>query len=68
MRKVGGFEFASTAPEFTGYMVRADLAGPDRLNMGRNHTPGGMYIRCQPGYVEMVDFDGRRAACRRHVD
>jgi len=28
VRKAGGFEFAGTEPEFTGYSVKADFAGP----------------------------------------
>jgi 2-polyprenyl-6-methoxyphenol hydroxylase-like FAD-dependent oxidoreductase len=58
VRKAGGFEFAGTAPEFTGYTVRVDLADPHQLKPGRNHTPHGMYIQSQPGYVAMADFDG----------
>jgi 2-polyprenyl-6-methoxyphenol hydroxylase-like FAD-dependent oxidoreductase len=58
VRKAGGFEFAGTEPEFTGYTVKVDLADPGQLKPGRNHTPGGMYVQSQPGYVAMVDFDG----------
>jgi len=58
VRKAGGFEFAGTEPEFTGYSVRVDLADPDHLPMGRHTTPGGMYFQSQPGYFGMQDFDG----------
>jgi 2-polyprenyl-6-methoxyphenol hydroxylase-like FAD-dependent oxidoreductase len=58
VRKAGGFEFAGTEPEFTGYTVKVDLADPGQLKPGRNHTPGGMYVQSQPGYVALVDFDG----------
>lgn len=58
VRKAGGFEFAGTEPEFTGYSVRVDLADADQLPMGRHSTPGGMYFQSQPGYFGMQDFDG----------
>ncbi|QEC76306.1 FAD-dependent monooxygenase [Mucilaginibacter ginsenosidivorax] len=56
-RKLGGFEFAGTEPEFTGYTTRIDIADPEKLNPGRNVTPRGMYLQSQPGYVMMQDFD-----------
>ena len=58
VRKTGGFEFAGTEPEFTGYTVLADLADPEKLSPGRNVTPTGMYMQSQPGYVLIQDFDG----------
>jgi len=58
VRKLGGFEFAGTEPEFTGYTLQVDIAGPDPLQPGRNLTPSGMYIQSQPGYVLMQEFDG----------
>ncbi|MES2061308.1 MAG: FAD-dependent monooxygenase [Bacteroidota bacterium] len=58
VRKAGGFEFAGTEPEFTGYTTRIDLADPEKLNPGRNVTPAGMYLQSQPGYVVIQDFDG----------
>jgi 2-polyprenyl-6-methoxyphenol hydroxylase-like FAD-dependent oxidoreductase len=58
VRKAGGFEFAGTEPEFTGYSTRIDLADPEKLSPGRNVTPTGMYMQSQPGYVLMQDFDG----------
>ncbi|AYL97799.1 FAD-dependent monooxygenase [Mucilaginibacter celer] len=58
VRKLGGFEFAGTEPEFTGYSTRIDLADPEKLNPGRNVTSRGMYLQSQPGYVLMQDFDG----------
>jgi 2-polyprenyl-6-methoxyphenol hydroxylase-like FAD-dependent oxidoreductase len=57
VRKVGGFEFAGTEPEFTGYTTQIDIADPEKLNPGRNVTPTGMYLQSQPGYVIMQDFD-----------
>jgi 2-polyprenyl-6-methoxyphenol hydroxylase-like FAD-dependent oxidoreductase len=57
VRKAGGFEFAGTEPEFTGYTVKVDIADPGQLKPGRNVTPDGMYFQSQPGYLAMQDFD-----------
>lgn len=57
VRKTGGFEFAGTEPEFTGYTTQLDIADPGKLNPGRNVTPTGMYLQSQPGYVMIQDFD-----------
>ncbi|MYN26254.1 FAD-dependent monooxygenase [Duganella levis] len=58
VRKEGGFEFAGTEPEFTGYTVKVDFANPELLKPGRNVTPRGMYFQSQPGYLAIQDFDG----------
>ncbi|WP_149697092.1 FAD-dependent monooxygenase [Chitinophaga sp. CF418] len=58
VRKLGGFEFAGTEPEFTGYSTKLDIADPEKLSPGRNLTPTGMYLQSQPGYVIIQDFDG----------
>ncbi|MDV6237159.1 FAD-dependent monooxygenase [Leptospira ellisii] len=58
VRKNGGFEFAGTEPEFTGYSVQVDLSDPEKLKPGRNATAAGMYLQSQPGYVILQDFDG----------
>jgi len=58
VRKLGGFEFAGTAPEFTGYTLQVDIADPDQLKSGRTMTAAGMYLQSQPGYVVVQDFDG----------
>ena len=58
VRKAGGFEFAGTEPEFTGYTTSVDIADPEKLKPGRNVTPKGMYLQSQPGYVLLQDFDG----------
>jgi 2-polyprenyl-6-methoxyphenol hydroxylase-like FAD-dependent oxidoreductase len=58
VRKAGGFEFAGTEPEFTGYSTRVDIADPEKLRPGRNVTPTGMYLQSQPGYLMIQDFDG----------
>ena len=58
VRKVSGFEFAGTEPEFTGYSAQVDLADAEKLSPGRNLTPTGMYFQSQPGYLVMLEFDG----------
>ncbi|HEY0197899.1 MAG TPA: FAD-dependent monooxygenase [Rhodanobacter sp.] len=58
VRKVGGFEFIGTDPEFTGYSVQVEIADPEKLRPGRNYTPTGMYMQGQPGDIAMVEFDG----------
>ncbi|PZF72525.1 FAD-dependent monooxygenase [Taibaiella soli] len=58
VRKLGGFEFAGTEPEFTGYTTLLDIADPEKLKPGRNVTDKGMYMQSQPGYVLLQDFDG----------
>ena len=57
VRKAGGFEFAGTEPEFTGYSAQVDIAGPEKLSVGRNLTSSGMYLQSQPGYLIMQEFD-----------
>ena len=58
VRKAGGFEFAGTEPEFTGYTAKVDIADPSMLKSGRNVTLTGMYLQSQPGYLVIQDFDG----------
>jgi len=58
VRQAGGFEFAGTEPEFTGYSTRVSITDPEKLKSGRNLTSTGMYLQSQPGFVIMQDFDG----------
>jgi 2-polyprenyl-6-methoxyphenol hydroxylase-like FAD-dependent oxidoreductase len=58
VRKAGGFDFAGTEPEFTGYSTKVDIADREKLSPGRNVTPTGMYLQSQPGYLMIQDFDG----------
>lgn len=58
VRKLGGFEFAGTEPEFTGYSTLVDIADPEKIKSGRHVTATGMYMQSQPGYIIMQDFDG----------
>src|SRR5579862_2699506 len=58
VRKVAGFEFAGTDPEFTGYSAWVDIADPEKLRPGFNLTPNGMYISGPgPGRIGLIDFD-----------
>ena len=63
VRKVGGFMFSGTEPEFTGYSVEVEMADPGGLRRGRHYTPTGMYTFTAPGTIAMVEFDG--GACHR---
>ena len=38
VRKVAGFEFAGTDPEFTGYTASVEIADPEKLRPGFNLT------------------------------
>ncbi|PJZ77074.1 FAD-dependent monooxygenase [Leptospira neocaledonica] len=58
VRKAGGFEFAGTEPEFTGYSTKVDIVDPEKLKPGRNLTKEGMYLQSQPGFIVIQDFDG----------
>ena len=58
VRKLAGFEFAGTEPEFTGYSAHVDIVDPEKLSPGRNLTSRGMYLQSQPGFVVIQDFDG----------
>ena len=58
VRKTGGFAFAGTDPEFTGYSADVELTDPDALRPGRHYTPTGMYTYARPGTIALVDFDG----------
>jgi len=58
VRKCGGFDFAGTEPEFTGYSVQLELADAEKLGAGRKLTPAGLYFQTQPGFLVMQEFDG----------
>lgn len=58
VRKLGGFAFEGTEPEFTGYSIKLDIVDPHKLGAGRVATARGMYFQSQPGYLNMQDFDG----------
>ncbi|WP_030162411.1 FAD-dependent monooxygenase [Streptomyces sp. NRRL S-244] len=59
VRRLAGFDFLGTEPQFTGYVMHAAIADPEKLRPGFNLTPTGMYIRMPAeGHVGMMDFDG----------
>jgi 2-polyprenyl-6-methoxyphenol hydroxylase-like FAD-dependent oxidoreductase len=58
VRKVAGFDFVGTNPEFTGYSIEVDMQDPGALQPGRTYTPTGMYTYARPGTIAVVDFDG----------
>ncbi|QQM46225.1 FAD-dependent monooxygenase [Streptomyces liliifuscus] len=59
VRGLAGFEFVGTEPQFTGYVVLADIADPEKLHPGFNLTPTGMYLRTPvQEYIGMLEFDG----------
>lgn len=58
VRKVAGFEFAGTDPEFTGYTASVEIADPEKLRPGFNLTKTGMYLNGPgPNRIGMIDFD-----------
>ena len=57
VRRLAGFEFPGTEPEFTAYYAVVDIADPEKLRPGRNSTPAGFYMN-QPGQISVADFDG----------
>ncbi|SDW96903.1 2-polyprenyl-6-methoxyphenol hydroxylase [Saccharopolyspora shandongensis] len=59
VRGLAGFEFVGTEPQFTGYVVLATIADPEKLSPGFNLTPTGMYVQMPAeGHIGMMDFDG----------
>ncbi|HEY4354719.1 MAG TPA: FAD-dependent monooxygenase [Acidobacteriaceae bacterium] len=59
VRKLAGFEFTGTEPEFTGYTAAVEIADPEKLRPGFNLTENGMYLLGPgPGRIGVVDFDG----------
>ncbi|WP_328923502.1 FAD-dependent oxidoreductase [Streptomyces sp. NBC_00190] len=59
VRQLAGFDFVGTEPLFTGYVARVALKDPDKLDLGFNLTPTGMYLRTPfEGHLGMMDFDG----------
>lgn len=58
VRKLGGFDFVGTEPEFTGYSVHVELTEPSALPLGRTFTAHGMYTQQRPGVIAIADFDG----------
>ena len=59
VRKIAGFEFAGTDPEFTGYTAAVEIADPEKLRPGFNLTSTGMYLYTpgDPSRIGMIYFD-----------
>ncbi|WP_312878206.1 FAD-dependent monooxygenase [Lentzea indica] len=59
VRKLAGFDFVGTEPQFTGYQMLATFADPEQLAVGFTLTATGMYLR-MPGErrIGVMDFDG----------
>ena len=58
VRKVAGFDFAGTDPEFTGYTAAVEIADPEKLRPGFNLTKTGMYLNGPgPNRISVIDFD-----------
>jgi len=71
VRRLAGFEFAGTEPEFTAYSALVDIADPGALRPGRNTTPAGFYMN-EGGRIAIADFDGgafdrTQAITREHL-
>ncbi|MFJ8166650.1 FAD-dependent oxidoreductase [Streptomyces sp. NPDC096136] len=59
VRRLAGFEFVGTEPQFTGYTMQATLADAEQLRPGFHLTPAGMYLRMPAdGHIAVMDFDG----------
>ncbi|MBB5917926.1 2-polyprenyl-6-methoxyphenol hydroxylase-like FAD-dependent oxidoreductase [Nocardia transvalensis] len=59
VRKLAGFDFVGSEPQFTGYVVLGTLDDPGKLKFGINPTPTGAYIQMSlDGHLGMMDFDG----------
>ncbi|WP_040831611.1 FAD-dependent oxidoreductase [Nocardia jiangxiensis] len=60
VRKLAGFDFVGTEPQFTGYIALTTIADPEKLGSGMiNRTQTGTYVRMfADGQIGMMDFDG----------
>jgi 2-polyprenyl-6-methoxyphenol hydroxylase-like FAD-dependent oxidoreductase len=61
VRKLAGIAFPGTAPEFTGYSVRAVLGDAAVLTPGRTLTDGGVCIHAPPDALWLAEWDGGAA-------
>ena len=57
VRKLAGFDFPGTDPEFTAYSALVDIADPDALPTGRHVTDTGFFVN-ESGRIAIADFDG----------
>ncbi|MER8186135.1 FAD-dependent oxidoreductase [Kitasatospora sp. NPDC094015] len=59
VRRLAGFAFVGSEPQFTGYVMLATVAGPSKLRPGFNLTPTGMYLHMPAkDYIGVLDCDG----------
>ncbi|MFC8348094.1 FAD-dependent monooxygenase [Streptomyces sp. NPDC057280] len=59
VRGLTGFDFVGSEPQFTGYVMLATVADPEKLRPGFNPTPTGMYLTMPAtAYIGMLDCDG----------
>ncbi|QXJ22323.1 FAD-dependent monooxygenase [Actinomadura graeca] len=59
VRKLAGFDFVGTEPQFIGYIMAATIADPEKLRPGFNRTPTGMYVQLPiDGPLAVMEFDG----------
>jgi 2-polyprenyl-6-methoxyphenol hydroxylase-like FAD-dependent oxidoreductase len=59
VRKLAGFDFEGTEPEFTGYTAAVTMADPEKLRPGFNLTDRGLYtVGPGPGRIGVLEFDG----------
>ena len=49
VRKIAGFEFAGTEPEFTGYTASVKIADPEKLRPGFNRRKRHVHQRSRAG-------------------
>ena len=58
VRKLAGFQFEGTEPEFTGYTASVKIVDPEKLRPGFNLTETGMYIHGPgPDRIGLIEFD-----------
>jgi 2-polyprenyl-6-methoxyphenol hydroxylase-like FAD-dependent oxidoreductase len=58
VRKLAGFEFEGTEPEFTGYTASVKVVDPEKLRPGFNLTEAGLYLLGPgPDRIGVVEFD-----------
>ena len=61
VRKFAGIDFPGTAPEFTGYSVKATLGDATALTPGRVLTDHGVCIYAPPEALWLAEWDGGAA-------
>ncbi|WP_290061548.1 FAD-dependent monooxygenase, partial [Amycolatopsis solani] len=73
VRRLAGFEFTGTEPQFTGYVALATIPDIEKLKPGFTPTPRGLYLRMPAdGHIGVMDFDGgafdrSREVTREHL-